>query len=196
MSILKKNISAARIVALATRDERLFHISDLSSLWDITDRNLLRITVNRYVKSGLLYQVYRGFYSLIPVKNLDPLLLGMKAIHGYCYLSVQSILFRAGYVSRKIHAHTFVAAKSRRLDIAGHHFICRQLSGKFLYNPEGVEMMDGVYQATVERSIADMLYFNPKFDFDHPVDWLKIRALQKKIGYPLTPKRYDDTKGK
>lgn len=193
MSILKSNITAVRIAALAIRDEKLFHIKDLANIWGIFDSHLLRITINRYVKNGLLYQIYRGFYSLLPPERLDPLLLGSKAIHGLCYLSTESVLFQTGYISQKISTYTFVGKKNKKISFGNNTFLCRQLHPRFLYNPEGIVQKNGILVAGIERVISDMLYFNPKYHFDHIVDWRKIKSVQEKIGYPLTPNRYDFT---
>lgn len=194
MSILKRNITAIRIAALATRNERLFHIKDLANIWRILDSHLLRITINRYVRNGLLYQIYRGFYSLLPLERLNPLLLGSKAIHGFCYLSTESVLFQTGYISQKISTYTFAGEKNKKISVGNDTFLCRQLHARFLYNPDGIVQKNGILIASIERAIADMLYFNPKYHFDHIVDWKKIILIQKKIGYPLTPNRYDFTK--
>lgn len=194
MSILKKNITAVRIAALASGNEKLFHIKDLANIWRILDVRLLRITINRYVKIGLLYQIYRGFYSLLPVEKLDTVSLGSKAIHGFCYLSTESVLFQAGYISQKIFTYTFVGEKNKKILIGNNNFLCRQLNARFLYNPEGIIQKDGILVAGIERAIADMLYFNPKYHFDREIDWGKIKSIQKKIGYPLTTKRYDSAK--
>ena len=51
-------------------------------------------------------------------------------------------------------------------------------------HPEGINLHGQVYEATIERAIADMLYFNPFYHFDRPIDVKKVRAMQEKIGYP------------
>ncbi len=46
-------------------------------------------------------------------------------------------------------------------------------------------MRDGVNYATVERAVADLLYFNPKYYFDgnSRIDWKKVKEIQGIIGY-------------
>lgn len=190
MSTLKNNITAQRIQQLAQKGEVLFHTKDLANLWQISHPNTLRVTLKRYVQSGLLNRIHRGFYSLVPLNQIDPLLLGAKAIHQFCYLSLQSVLYPAGYVSQPPSAHTFVSEKSKRFQMGDYKYIGRQLAPQFLYHPEGIEIIDAVQRATPERAIVDMLYFNPKVHFDKKIPWKKIRAIQQKIGYPLTPHRY------
>lgn len=191
MSTLKSNITAKRIAILAQKGEQIFHTQDLANFWNINNLNTLRHTLKRYCDSGLLFRIYRGFYSILPVKELDPLLIGAKALHRFCYLSLETILYRSGYISQKIDYFTFLSEKSLKFNINGYDFKSRKLDPKYLYQDEGIEIKNGIRIADIERAIADMLYFNPYYHFDKPVNWQKIRDLQKKIGYPLTPNRYD-----
>lgn len=190
MSTFKNNITAKRIAILATKNERLFHIKDLANLWNIQNKNTLRVTLKRYADEKLIYRIYRGFYSLSPIRDIDPILLGVKALHGFCYLSTETVLYHSGYISQVIDYNTFVSSKSLSFTIGETNFKSRQLSDKYLYNPDGISMVNEVLTATPERAICDMLYFNSNYNFDKPVDWEKIRSMQKKIQYPLTPHRY------
>ncbi|QQR54729.1 hypothetical protein IPG41_06110 [Candidatus Peregrinibacteria bacterium] len=187
---MPNQIQAHRIALLARKSEVLFHLKDLANLWQIKQAQTLRITIKRYCDAGLLYRIYRGFYATRPLTELDPQVLGAKALHTYCYLSTESILFATGYLSQKPQALSFVSARRKTIQIGEQLILSRQLKTAFLYNSEGVEESDGVKKATPERAVADLLYFNPLAHFDKKVDWNRVRALQKKIGYPLTPKRY------
>lgn len=193
MSTLKNNITAQRIALLAAKGEVIFHINDLANLWGIQNMNTLRVTLRRYIQNGLLYRIYRGFYSLMPMENLDPLLVGAKALHKFCYLSTETVLYNSGFISKKPQSLTFVSEISVKFSIGKNKYISRQLNVKYLYQPNGIYKKDGVNISTDERAAADMLYFNPYANFDKPVNWKKIKAMQKKIGYPLTPNRYDFT---
>lgn len=196
MSTLKKNTTAKRLAILASKGEKVFHISDLANLWLIKDQNTLRVTLKRYVDAGLLNRIYRGFYSLLPLKEIDPLLLGAKALHLFCYVSTETILFRHGLVSQKPSAYTLISGRSKRFKIKEKAFRSRKLSNKYLYNPAGIVYEDGILIASLERAIADLLYFNPRAHFDKTVNWKKIKELQKNIGYPLTKERYANSQQK
>lgn len=187
---------AHRIVLLASSNEKLFHVKDLANLWNIKNENTLYTVLKRYSQAGLLYRIYKGFYSLLPSEKLDPVLLGAKAIHQFCYLSTESVLYAEGYISQKVDPLTFVSEKSFKFKINGHSYVNRKLADKFLYQPEGIIEKNGIKFATTQRAIADMLYFNPFFHFDKKVDFQEIKKLQLKIGYPLTFNRYDFTKTK
>ena len=191
MSTLRSNVTAGRIALLAKKGENVFHTDDLANLWNIQNTNTLRITLKRYVEYGLLCRIYKGFYSLVSVDELDPVFVGAKAIHQFCYLSTETVLRQEGYILQSIGCYTFVGSKSLKFVIGRYEFKSRQLDEKYLYNPEGVFLKDGVKIAAAERAVCDMLYFNPNYYFDRLIDWRKIRFMQKKIGYPLTPHRYD-----
>lgn len=171
MSTLKNNITANRIALLSRTNETIFHLDDLANLWQIQDKNTLRVTLVRYVKTGLLFQIYRGFYSLSPLEKIDPLLLGSRAIHDFCYLSTESVLFESGYISQPPSYYTFIGKKSLKFTIGPYHYSCRQLDEKYLYNPEGVFIENGIQKATPKRAIADMLYFNPRHHFDKKIKY-------------------------
>lgn len=191
MNTLKHNITAQRIVLLASKNEEIFHINDLANLWLIHNKNTLRITLKRYIDHGLLRRIYRGMYSILPLKELKPLLIGIKALHHFSYVSTETILYQEGYISRKIEQYTIVSKKSLNFKIGDYYFRSRQLTPKYLYNSEGIYEKDGIRKATSIRAIADMLYFNPTYHFDKNIDWKKVKKIQQIIGYPLTTDRYD-----
>jgi predicted transcriptional regulator of viral defense system len=184
------SIQAKRIALLAQKSEQIFHIKDLGVLWGISDSHTLRVTLKRYADAGLLHRIYRGFYATFPLEKLDAAFVGAKALHGYCYLSTETILYREAYLSQKPHALTFVSDSSKKFIIVGTQYLSRQLKPQFLFNPEGIVEMNGLKIATPERAIADLLYFNPLAHFDRQVNWKQIQKTQKAVGYPLTPQRY------
>ncbi len=187
---MPSGIQARRIALLSQKSEKIFHLKDLVNLWNIRDQKTLRITLKRYADAGLLYRIYRGFYSASPLEHLRAEAVGAKALHGFCYLSTETVLFKDGYLSQQPQYLSFISSLHKKFSIGGRHYLSRQMKKAFLYNPEGIYEEDGVKTAGSERAIADLLYFNPLASFDKEVDWKKVRKLQKKIGYPLTPKRY------
>lgn len=187
MSTAKINI---RFAQLARSGEIIFHIGDLANLWQIQDQNTLHTTLKRYTQKGLLFRIYRGFYSLKPIDKLDPYLLGIKAMHKFAYISTQTVLESIGIIAQKINYITLVSSSSKRFSIGDNNYYCRQLADKFLFNSNGIIQKNGLKIATKERAIADLLYFNPRAHFDAKIKWVDIKRIQKRIGYPLTPNRY------
>lgn len=178
-----------RIAILARQPHPVFHARDLARLWEIKKPNTLYTLLKRYTQRGVLFRIYKGLYSLYPIEKLDPLLLGIKALHGFAYISTETILVQAGIMSQVGYAYTLISASSRHFQIGPHCFKSRQLQDQYLYNPAGVIEENGILKATIERAALDLLYFNPKAYFDGraKIDAQKFLTLQKEIGYPLTP---------
>jgi predicted transcriptional regulator of viral defense system len=175
-----------RLSELLQVDRKIFHTNDLAVLWGITNRHTLYMTISRYMDRGVLFPIYKGLYSTVPVSDLDPLELGRSIIHGYTYLTTESILSQAGIISQTVYDYTFVADRSKRVSAGPWSFRFRQLKDAFLHHPAGIVDKNGIFIASTERAVADMLYFDPKYHFDVPesIDFEKVRSLQKEIGYP------------
>ena len=175
-----------RISDLIKSDRKLFHTNDLALLWKISNKNTLYTTIKRYVGKGVLIPIYKGLYSTAPVALLNPLELGRAIIHSYAYLTTESVLAQAGIITQATYAYTFAASRSTKVAAGPFSFIFRRLKDEFLYNPAGIVNDGGIFIATPERAVADMLYFNPRyhFDFSQSIDFEKVRRIQEEIGYP------------
>ena len=154
--------------------------------------NTLRVTLHRLTRAGILHRIQRGLYSILPPEKIDPVIIGSACLHRSSYLTTESVLRDEGYILQSVNAITFASSVSRRFVIRGHRYISRRMHPRFLQNLHGIQRNGGMLRATAERAIADMLYTDPWYHFDRSVDWDHIRALQKHIGYPLTPHRYAD----
>ncbi|MFC1595906.1 hypothetical protein ACFL4D_01305 [Candidatus Margulisiibacteriota bacterium] len=188
MSTEKRNVSAERISQLARLNDLVFHSRDLAALWQISNTNTLYTTLKRYCQNGILFRIQNGLYSLVPPDKLDPVLLGLKVIHKYAYLTLETILFQEGVINQPSSYITFAGPKPISFQICGQAYKCRQLQDRYLFQPIGVEDKKGVLTASVERAVADSLYFNPDrhFDAPHLVNWSKVQDIQKEIGYHVT----------
>ena len=132
-----------------------------------------------------MVRVYKGLYATVALTQLDPLELGQAIIHRYTYLSTESVLVQAGIITQTIYYYTFISGLSKKISIGTTSFWFRQLKDNFLYNTDGIYENNGILTATVERAIADMLYFAPHYHFDmsENIDYPKVKELQEKIGY-------------
>jgi hypothetical protein len=175
-----------RLSELLQLDRKIIHTNDLAILWGIADKHNLYMTITRYIDKGVLFPIYKGLYSTVPISSLNPLELGQAIIHRYTYLTTESILSQAGIISQVVYDYTFVADISKRVTVDPWSFRFRQLKDEYLYNPTGIVNQGGVFIASIERAVADILYFNPKYNFDIPegIDFEKVRSIQKEIGYP------------
>lgn len=174
-----------RMSELLRLDRKIYHTNDLAILWGIANKHNLYMTITRYIDKGILIPIYKGLYSTVPLSSLDPLELGKAIIHRYTYLTTESVLSQVGVISQSVYDYTFVADQSKRVSVGQWSFRFRRLKDECLYNPSGIENRNGIFVATPERAVADMLYFNPKYHFDvkDPIDFDKVKSIQKEVGY-------------
>jgi len=177
------NIKQNRFLSIAKLAMPIFSTNDLAKIWNINNRNTLLTNLKRYVKSGLIYRIYRGLYSIKPIIELDPFLLGAKAINNYCYLSGETILVKHGIIFQQVNYFTFIGKKTKRFTIGNYKYYCRQLKDEFLYNDIGIDKTEKFNLATLERAIADILYFSPNYHFDNPdaINWIEVNKIQKSV---------------
>lgn len=178
-------IKSERISILARQENPIFHAQDLARLWNIQSSNTLHTLLKRYNERGLLFRIYKGLYSLQSLDKIDPMLLGIKALHSYAYVSTETILTQEGFIMQIIPQYTLVSNRSMDFTIDHHDFKSRQLQDKYLYNPTGIYEKNGILIATVERALADLFYFNPNIYLDgiERVDFKKLKKVQTEIGY-------------
>lgn len=168
---------------LLSQDRQIYHTTDLALLWGTENGNTLRTTISRYLKSGILTSLHKGLYSTIDPSRLDPLDLARAMIHGTSYISCESILVEGGVIHQELGAMTFVGEKSQNFTLPRQKISVRvrQLAPKYLYNPIGVK--DG--RADLERALADLLHYNPRYHLDSPqlINQDKLLYYQKELGY-------------
>jgi hypothetical protein len=175
-----------RINELIKLDRKIYHTNDLAVLWGIANKNTLYTTIKRYIQKQILIRIYKGLYSTVPVHQLNPLELGKAIIHRYTYLSTETVLAQTGVIYQATYAYTFVSDLPKKVIVGSLQFLFRRLKPVYLHNPTGISNQNGIFVATTERAVADMLYFNPKYHFDTPesIDFEKVRSIQREVGYP------------
>jgi predicted transcriptional regulator of viral defense system len=172
-----------RITQLLKEGRQLFHTDDLALLWGITNKNTLHTTISRYIAKEILYPIHKGFYSVKPIADIDKYALAQGYLHRYMYVSCETILALHGVIFQKGSQVTLVSGVSVKFSLAGENFLVRKLADKYLYNPYGVENDNGVLKASLERAVADMLYYNPKYHFDNvlAIDFKTVKKVQKEV---------------
>ncbi len=163
----KIRISGAnRFAELGYMGEKVFTIQDVATIWEIKNRQTLRMLLARYVKRGILYRVWRGLYSIVDPKEIDPLLMGIKILHRYAYISCETVLFDAGLINQRPTEIVIVSDISKRFSLLGHRYRSRKMNDGALYDTTGIIMEGGIRIATPARARRDMTYFNPKKYYD------------------------------
>ena len=170
---------------LLRQDKKTFHSSDLALLWEINNQNTLNMTLKRFVDRGILNRIHKGFYSTTDIDSLDPLDLGFSYLNTFSYVSLETVLAKKGIIFQDIKYITFVSSKSTTFKLNGTMYKSRQLKDAFLNNTSGISKSGNHFEANLERAVADMLYYNPRYYFDNSdaIDFEKVKSLQKRIGY-------------
>ncbi len=174
-----------KINILLKQNQKIFHTNDLAILWGITNKNTLYTTIKRYVDKKILIPIQKGLYSVIPVAQTDPVRLGVAILHRFAYVSCETILSRHDIIFQKSDAITIVSDISKKFRADETAFVVRRLKDRYLFNDTGIESIDGLYFASLERAVADMLYFNPLFYFDNKkaIDGKRVKTIQMEVGY-------------
>lgn len=155
-----------RFAQLGNMGEKVFGIQDLATLWNIQNRHTLHMTLMRYVKRGLLFRVWKGIYSIVDPKTLDPYFLGFKVLHTYAYLSCETVLFNAGVLNQRPTQITFVSSKEKKFFLLGNHYYARKMPNNILYDENGITQKDGFFTADAQRAKKDLSFFYPKKYYD------------------------------
>lgn len=175
-----------KLDVLIKQDKKLFHTADLGLLWDIQNKATLYMSIYRLTKQGSLFPVHKGLYSVLPLNQIDPVVLGASVLHRYTYLSTESVLAQAGIISQATYKLTFISDISKTFTVAGNDYLTRKLKPKFLHNTTGIcARNDGILVASTNRAIADLLHFQPKYHLDAnlSLDWKEIKKIQNEVGF-------------
>jgi predicted transcriptional regulator of viral defense system len=173
-----------KISVLIQQPQKLFHTSDLKVIWGIYNESTLYQTIYRLIKKKILFRVQKGLYSIVPLNQLDPIEIGFRAINHFSYLSTESVLSKNGIINQSPSKITFLSSSPANFNINTVSYLVRQLKPQCLNNTVGIIQNDkGVFMATTERAIADMLYFQPNyhFDADNLIDWKLVKNYQQQI---------------
>jgi predicted transcriptional regulator of viral defense system len=198
MYIINKHSKNDRFAKLAAMGEQVFHIDDLANIWGITNKQTLRVTLSRYVKAGMLKRIYRGLYAIKDISEIDPRLVGVKAIHGPAYISCETILFDYGVINQVPRVISIMSGSSKAFSIGGRDFRSKKMKPQFLHNDAGIKIENGVRTASLERALADAYYFNPqkyidaidKYEVNNLIDWDKYEEIINTVGYNSQIKKY------
>lgn len=174
-----------KLASLLRDGRELYHTQDLGVLWGISNDNTLYTTIKRYINGGILFRIHKGLYSIKKINQIDEIKLGAVSLHRYGYLSTESVLVKEGVVFQDIKYITFVSDVSRKFKISNSQFLVRKMNPKYLHNDTGIYIKNNQRIASLERAVADMLYFNPKYHFDGKsiINWEKVKETRKQIKY-------------
>ena len=106
-----------KIGILAQQPQKLFHTYDLKILWNISNQNTLYKTITRLIKKSVIFRIQKGFYSIVPVNQLDPIEVGFRSINNFSYLSTESVLSKNGIINQSPSKITFISSSPSNFSI-------------------------------------------------------------------------------
>lgn len=177
--------NAEKQKVLLQSEKRIFRTSELALLWDMENRGTLLKTIGRYIERGILFRIYRGLYSTLPLDRLDDYEIGCAIGGPFSYISGETVLSKHGIVFQDIQKVTLFGKKQKEVVVNNKTYLCRYLKDQFLLNRAGIEDEKGYSVATVERALADIRHINPHFFVDNEIsiDEKKLNILNENIGY-------------
>lgn len=170
---------------LTSQNKRVFGNSELALLWGITNKNTLRITLARYQKRGMLFRLYTGIYSVLPVAKLNIYEIGCAIAGPLSYISCETILATEGLINQPVYTITLMGKKRKEFLINNQKYLCRYLNPRFLINRLGILQGDGYSIASFLRANADLKRVQPDYHLDGAIqiNQKDLIKLQKQLGY-------------
>lgn len=164
------------ILDLYNLKNTVFSTKDIALLWAESDARLVKNRIYRYVKTGKLYPIRKGFYA--KDKNYNKYELAIK-IYTPSYVSFETVLGKTG-VTFQHYDQIFVASYlTREITVDRQMYRYRKIKDSVLTNNAGIEYKENYFVATTERAFLDTIYLNKNYHFDNlsVLNWDKILEI-------------------
>ena len=164
------------ILDIYRSNKTVFSFKDLSLILNETNKNYLKSTIYRYVKTGKLYRLRRGIYA--KDKNYNKFELATK-IYTPSYISFETVLSKAGIIFQ-YYSQIFVASYlCREITIDNQVYSYKKIKDDILTNSCGIENKENYSIASPERAFLDALYLYKDYHFDNlsSLDWEKVYKI-------------------
>lgn len=160
-------MKSIRLAKLNKFNKKTFRRDELQLLWKVNNNSSLSTILNRYIKSKVLFRIYRGLYSIVDPIYLNKYELACAVGGAFSYISNETILSNSSIIMQQPRAITVVGMKNRDYKIGDFDIKIRAMAKQFLHNTLGILDMVSYRMADKERAVADMLHFDKKYHFDN-----------------------------
>ena len=172
-----------RLLELYRRAQSVFTVEEISLIWQETP-NRLRAALSYYVKQGKLIRLRQGIYAT--GSEFEPLELAGR-IFSPSYVSLETVLTRAGVIFQYRGEITVVSYLTREVECCGYKFSFRKIKDEILYDPCGLEVRSEppvVSMASPARALVDLIYLDGPRDLGNPdsIDWQQALAIASRFG--------------
>lgn len=169
----RKPTKGEYLEVLLRSPKTIFSTKDVALLWNENDNLIVIDRLKRYVRSGKLIRLRRGFYA--KDKNYDPLELATR-IYTPSYISFETVLTREGINFQKYDSIFVASYITREIKVNGQNISYIRIKDYVLSNTAGIEQNGNVAMATKERAFLDRIYVSKDYHFDNlgGLDWDKV----------------------
>lgn len=151
------------IEAIYKSNRTVFRLKDIGMLTNTRNADNLKASVNYYASRGVVRRVRNGIYVKTPYQPEE--LAGR--IYSPSYISLETVLLKAGIIFQFSTAVTAVSYLSRTITVDGREIIYRKLKNSILVAADGIVSENNINIATPERAFLDRLYLNKSYYFDN-----------------------------
>lgn len=154
----------------------VFNVQSLLMLTGSGDSQKLTKSLHYYVNDGKILNPRRGIYTKLKYNEQEM----ACSLFRPSYISLEYVLGKAGVVFQWDETISCVSYLSRQVEIADKQYLFRKINPELWIGMEGIEQLDNVAIASVERAFLDMAYLsagNCYFDNLRPISITRIREL-------------------
>jgi len=160
--------------------QTVFTLNEIAQLTNNVSNSNFISQVHYYVKKGDLLRLTKGIYALD--SSYSPKELANK-LRTPSYVSLHTVLSESGVAFQPYSSIFLVSGRSEKIVVGANQFIYHKIKDEILYNTLGITVVDGVFQAVLERALADKIYLSgiEQLDNVRKIDWNFLHQLNEQL---------------
>jgi len=165
------------ILEIYKKPQTIFSLKEISLLFPELAYKNLKSKLSYFVSTGKLKRVRKGIYAK---ENYNQLELANK-IYTPSYISLETVLEKEGIVFQKYKTIFASSYLTRRIKVEKQEIFYRNIKDEVLLNSLGVREENYYFIASKERAFLDAVFLYRDYHFDNlrPLDWEKIKEMEK-----------------
>ncbi len=165
------------LLEIYKKPQTIFSLKEISLLFPQLAYKNLKSKVSYFVGVGKLKRVRKGIYAK---ENFNPLELANK-IYTPSYIGLETVLEQEGIIFQKYQTIFVASYLSRRIKVGEQEIFYRKIKNEILLNSLGIEEKNFYSIACKERAFLDAVFLYKDYHFDNlgPLDWEKVREIEK-----------------
>jgi len=165
------------LLEIYKKPQTTFSLKEISLMFPQLSYKNLKSKLSYFVSVGKLKRVRRGIYVK---EGFNPLELANK-IYTPSYISLETVLEKEGIVFQKYQTIFVVSYLSRKIKVGEQEIFYRKIKNEILLNDLGIEEENFCFVASRERAFLDAIFLYKNYHFDNlrPLDWEKIKEMEK-----------------